>query len=242
MSIPMLELVGMGFGMEKDRLIGEGFLGEAEAEVAKGKPACKRFEARIIVKRTTRACRPRLRILFKVSLLLVEEEPIGAVAALDFAGGADGVYALKAARTCWVVTIGRGVSNGFSLVFLVAPTAISMAPRRTSNKQRTSPVRAAIFFVNSTMVGLGRNFLISASTSGESPFDRDAKRDWRISCSSTAVYGAKWTVSTFVDDRKVVDDEDVRVCVFAMPMRRKVGRKESVSVKIDDKDCSLGAI
>ena len=92
------------------------------------------------------------------------------------------------------------------------------------------------------MVGLGRNFLISRSTSGESPFERDVKRDWSSSCSSTGVYGAKWTVSTFVDDRKPFDDEDVSVCVFAMPMRRRVGRKESVSVKIDDSDCSLGAI
>ena len=82
--------------MERDGLIGEGFLGEAEAEVAKGKLVCKCFEARIMIVRTQ--CGPVGRTLLEASLL--EAEPIVAVIALDFAKGVDGVYALKAARMC----------------------------------------------------------------------------------------------------------------------------------------------
>ena len=38
-----------------------------------------------------------------------------------------------------------------------------MAPQRTSNRLRTSPVSAATFFIKSIRVGFGRNFLTSVA-------------------------------------------------------------------------------
>ena len=116
-----------------------------------------------------------------------------------------------------------------------------MAPRRTSNRLRTSPVSAATFFVKSIRVGFGRNFLISVARF--SSCERVVNRDWRISCSCTGVYGAKWIVCTLDDGRKAFDDdEDVRVCVLAMPMSRRTAGTASVRVKIDVRDWAPGVM
>lgn len=97
----------------------------------------------------------------------------------------EGVYALRAAKICVGVTVGAGVSRGlFSTVEVGegreadAITARSIAPLRTSNKLRTSPVRAATFFVRSINVGAGKNFFTSAAIFPSSSFSvRDLRRD-----------------------------------------------------------------
>lgn len=98
----------------------------------------------------------------------------------------EGVYALRAARICAGVTVGAGVSSGLFPSVGVgegreeadAITARSIAPLRTSNKLRTSPVRAATFFVRSINVGAGKNFFTSAAIFPSSSFSvRDLRRN-----------------------------------------------------------------
>jgi hypothetical protein len=102
-----------------------------------------------------------------------------------------------------------------------------MAPRRTSNRLQTSPVSAATFFVKSSRMGFGRNFLTSVARF--SSCERVINRYWRISCSCMGVYRAKWIVCTLDDGRKAFDGyEDVRVCALAIPMSRRTAGTVSV--------------
>lgn len=81
------------------------------------------------------------------------------------AGTEEGVCAFSAERISAGVTTGGGVFRGFDSPCEVEGDeehARSIAPRRTSNRERTSPVCAAIFFVRSDIVGKGKNFFASA--------------------------------------------------------------------------------
>ena len=70
-----------------------------------------------------------------------------------------------------------------------------------------------------------------------------SQRDWRISCSCTGVYGARWIVCTLDDGRKAFDDdEDVRVCVLAMPMSYRTADAALVRVKIDVREWVPGVM
>lgn len=162
-SIPIPGLDTGVLGSDVVRFIGEAdaFLGEEKRELVNERRVSRRLEARIIARRTSRAWRPRLWILATVSLLLGP-----AVLDVDVVAGAadgtDGVYAFKAARTCFGVVIAAGEERRASSEGLSTVMARSMAPRSTSNRLRTSPVRAATFLVKSMRVGAGSNFLISA--------------------------------------------------------------------------------
>ena len=92
-----------------------------------------------------------------------------------------------------------------------------MAPQRTSNRLRTSPVSAATFLHQEHKSGVWKELLDIGSQI--LILQESSQCDWRISCSCTDVYGAKWIVCTLDDGRNAFeDDEDVRVCVLAMPM------------------------
>jgi hypothetical protein len=71
-----------------------------------------------------------------------------------------GAYAFNAERISGGVTTGVGMQNGtVSGERGGGDTARSIAPRRTSNNDRTSPDCAAIFFVSKVSVGEGSSFL-----------------------------------------------------------------------------------
>jgi hypothetical protein len=77
-----------------------------------------------------------------------------------------GAYAFSAERMCVGITTGAGVFRGFTsteeALGVADVTATSIAPRRTSNNDLTSPVWAAIFFARRVRVAVGRNFLGSS--------------------------------------------------------------------------------
>lgn len=229
-----------GLGIENERLMAGGlsFFGD-DVTCDRDNPAPSLFEAIIMVRRVSRAWRPKLRTLAKTSLLLATEVPL-ALFICDFEFAEAGAYALKAANICWGVIFGGGAFRGFSLEeWFVEATAMSMAPRRTSKRHRTSPVSAATFFVKSMMAALGRKLFVSVD---ELSLDRLSKRETRISWSSRGVYGAKWTVWTLVVSRNGFEADAVRVWVLAIPISRNVEGKDSVSVNIEDSECSLGVI
>jgi hypothetical protein len=90
-------------------------------------------------------------------------------------------------------------------------------------------------------VKYSRNFLTSVARF--SSCERVVNRDWRISCSCTGVYGAKWIVCTLDDGRKAFDgDEDVRVCALAIPMSHRTAGTASVRVRIDIRNWVLGVM
>lgn len=49
------------------------------------------------------------------------------------------------------------------------------------------------------------------------------------------MYGAKWMVWTFDEEESALQDEEVRVWVFAMPSRRRAIGTLSVKLNIEDK-------
>lgn len=97
------------------------------------------------------------------------------------------MYALRAAKMCDGETT-MEQSSGLELDCGVAD-AISIAPRRTSNKARTSPVWEAIFLVNKVNAGVGKNRLAAFSTSGSSRIVE--RRVCRIASSCSGEYGEK---------------------------------------------------
>lgn len=84
-----------------------------------------------------------------------------------------GEKALSACKMCEGVTEGVGASKQSVVVEL----ARSIAPRRTSNIARTSPVSAAIFLLKRVRVGSGRNF---STDSVCSELDRGESLERRI--------------------------------------------------------------
>ena len=119
-----------------------------------------------------RAWRPRLRTLMTVSLLVapLTDDEVIAGATLD-----DGAYALRAARICAGDTGGVLLSVAGGCV-----TARSIALRRTSNRERTSPVCAAIFLERRVSVGNGRNRCTSTLEVELSGKVSDLSRDCRM--------------------------------------------------------------
>jgi hypothetical protein len=98
-------------------------------------------------------------------------------------------------------------SNGLDLDREPAAADKSIAPRRTSKRDLTSPVCDAIFFVNRVRDGIGRNALaappkISSSNSG-------AKRTFRIPSNCSGEYGEKCNVFTLA--LSSWEEYDVRV-------------------------------
>lgn len=185
-STPTPGLVVEVVGSEIERLMGEavGFLGDALKDVESESPASRRFDPKRTIRRHNRACSPRLRILVTVSLLLFIEEAEDPLAEM-----VAGLYALSAARTCWGTTLTAGVLRRFSSLPDLAEdaTARSIAPRRTSKRLRTSPVKEATFLVKSINVGVGRNCLTVAATSVDASAASNLRRDSRISWSCVGV-------------------------------------------------------
>ncbi len=135
----------------------ERFVGDDDVDIVRGKPASIRFEDRRIDRSTSRAWRPKDLTFDAMSLLhelAVDEETEGDILF-------NGPWALRAART-WA-----GVTETFGEASLEIPAeaAASIAPRRTSKRLRTSPVKAATFFVNNTNGAAGSNFLASSADS-----------------------------------------------------------------------------
>lgn len=154
-------------------------------------------------------------------------------------GAEEGVCAFSAARINAGVTTGDGVLRGFDSSFEVEEDdARSIAPRSTSNRDRTSPVCAAIFLVRSVIVGSGKNFFASALTA-PSLSNRGLRRVCRISSSWEGSYGAKWRVRIPVIPCVLnCDCDEVRVWVFAIPMMRRdeelFGRENRVTREEDE--------
>jgi hypothetical protein len=112
--------------------------------------------------------------------------------------------------------------------------ARSMAPRRTSNRLLTSPVSAAIFFDRRESATGERNLFI---TSLVSVVYKGERREWMISRSCVDGYGVKCIVLTLTASASPTE-EDVRVCVLAIPMTRTFedGNENNVV-----SDCAVGA-
>lgn len=140
-----------------------------------GSLVSSRLHAKDRHKRSKRACSPKLRTLVTTSLVEVREE-------VD-----DGAYALSADRMCGGETV-MEQSSGLELD-CGAAAAMSMAPRRTSNNARTSPVCEAIFFVNKVNAGVGRNRFTAFSTTTSSNMGERRVRRMPNSCSGE--YGEK---------------------------------------------------
>lgn len=129
-------------------------------------PASRRREAIKTINKTIRACNPRFLTLVMISLLLDDLEGRSEVDATADLEEDEGAYALKDARMWLGVMEGAGLFKGLSSssrADVDAETARSMAPRRTSKRLLTSPVRPATFLVKSMSVGAGINFLTSHS-------------------------------------------------------------------------------
>lgn len=170
--LPLHELENVELGVEGARFMGDlglegDFIGEeiaADTDEERDNPTWSLFDASNRATMTSCACNPRLRTFVAVSLFApafpadedVKEERVGAE---------EGACALSAERMCAGVTTGAGAFNGLNSGAEEAEAevdAISIATRRTSNRERTSPVCDAIFFVSSVSVGNGKNFLAAA--------------------------------------------------------------------------------
>jgi hypothetical protein len=126
-----------------------GFVLEGKGEI--GRPCSCLLKASNMTNKDNRACNPSPATFATTSLelavfLLWEVEDVAEDA---------GVYDLRAVIMWFGVTTGTGPS---SLTSVDALEAESMALRRTSNSERTSPAWAAIFLERRVREFLGRSF------------------------------------------------------------------------------------
>lgn len=114
---------------------------------------------------TSRACKWRFRTIVAISLLqAVIPGAIGEAVDVEIFGPeVEGAYDFIADRICEGVTATAGILSESEKVeeSLDAGTARSIAPLRTSNRTRTSPVRAETFFDRSMRAGAERSLLTS---------------------------------------------------------------------------------